>query len=92
MMGRVKARKTAEDKTYSWGDLATMIETASERGGMSKVNSQFELEATCAIYRTCVAERDQEETPDPWTYNPYKDRNVHSGDFLIVVNILRDCA
>ena len=91
MMGRTKARKAAEEKGYSWGDLALMIDTASHRGGTSRVNPQFTLERTCEIYSSAVVERDPTEVPSPWRYDIYKEREVHSADYLIIVNILRDC-
>jgi hypothetical protein len=94
-MDRQAAQQKAREEAVSIGDLRELIAGASIKGGMSKVNPGLTLRMVCGIYEEALAGRDAAEVPKAWKRDIHS-RNIDaqkpSRDFLIVTNILRDCA
>lgn len=94
-MNRSAAQLKARTETLTIGDLRKTIASARARGGMSKVNPAFSLDEVCDIYEAAIAGRAETEIPKAWKadiYSRHPGAQKPSKDFLIVVNILRDCA
>lgn len=91
-------RKIAKAKSLasetSIGDLRKMIEGARRPGLRSRVNQAFTMEQVCDIYLAALAGRDDAEIPAGLRDDPYSSvgRKRPTGDSLIIMNILRDCA
>lgn len=90
-MNKQTAWKEAREETRTWGTLKRLVKVR-RKNGMSAVNPAFTLEQACGIYERAIADRDDNETPKAWCIDPYTGCEKASADFLIVANILRDCA
>lgn len=95
VMGRRAAQEKARAETVSIGELRAMIEAARTRGGMGRVNPTLPMHQVCDIYERALDGRPDDEVPKAWRSDYYSRRDnavKPSRDFLIVCNILRDCA
>ena len=91
-MNRKAAQTTARGETLTFGDLRNLIRPyLADCHQASKVNPAFTLSGAAGIYDAAIADRPDDEVPKAWRRDVYRDRDLPSKDFLIVVNILRDC-
>lgn len=93
-MNKRDAKTKSQASEISIGELRSMISTARQRGGMSRVNPAVSLEQACDIYERSLAGRDDAEIPAGMRVDPYSSRGAMkpSRDSLIIKNILWDCA
>ena len=91
-------KKAARTKALS-GDVSIkyLREIIKERRtknieGYSAVNKNLPMYIVLEIYERAISDRADEERPNPYRYDCYKDREVVSKDVLLMTNILRDCA
>lgn len=93
-MGKAAAVKLARAETLTFGQLREKI-TAARLGKLraATVNRGIPLSVACDIYARAIAQRPDDEVPKMSRSDPYSrtGKMVPTRDFLIVVNILRDC-
>ena len=90
-MNKKAAQKTIDAGDLTFGALKKAISDNRGTSGMSAVNKQFTKEQVLDIYEAGIADRDDDQIIEPWTYSPIRNRDVRTKDFLIAVNIVRDC-
>lgn len=91
-MNKRQAKKEAFDNTCTIGDLRSLIAAARQRTGTSRLNKGLTVEQCLDILEKAMADRDDAETPEGSKYDIYRERDVLSGDGVLVHNILRECA
>lgn len=93
-MGKAAAVKLARAETLTFGQLRDKIlGTRLRKIGNGTVNKGIPLARACDVYAAAIANRPDDEIPKAWRSDPYSPsgKMVPTRDFLIVVNILRDC-
>ncbi|NNH59490.1 hypothetical protein HLI01_22405 [Rhizobium laguerreae] len=94
-MNRSAAQLKARTETLTIGDLRQMISATRGKARVSKVNPAIPIDRVLGIYEAALEGREDTEIPKAWKqdiYSRHPGAQKPSRDFLIIVNILRDCA
>ncbi len=94
-MNKRKAKDEAWDNTRSWADIKELIDSCRDVTNPlreSRVNRALTVEQVLDIFDKAIEKRDPDEVPKGHHHSVYRQREVMSGDGLMIHNILRECA
>lgn len=89
-MNKTAAKKAAFYNTKTWGELEEMILDDFCLYGRSTINKQLTKEHAQKIFIDAINSKERSDQPKTTRYDISRNREVLSGDGLLVMNILRE--
>ena len=88
-MGRTPAMNIVRAKILTWGQLKSAL-AAADPYAKAVLNPMVGRARSLEILAAAIANKPDDQVPEPWTRDHYKNRDVPSRDFLTACNVLRE--